>query len=94
MIDTRNKRAAALGFGLASLLVLPAAEGALTVESAGHALSAYRYDLADLIIVEAEGDEILLPQVAREIVLPAETPRLIMLPSEAHTILLPRRRAL
>ena len=60
MIDTRNKRAAALGFGLASLLVLPAAAGAISIEMAGHALSAYAFDLPDLnlfydIEVTAEG---------------------------------------
>jgi len=80
MIDTRNKRAAALGFGLASLLVLPAAEGALTVESAGHALSAYRYDLADLVVVAPQGDVILLPAERTTILLPAD-PSVILLPA-------------
>lgn len=45
-LDTRNKRAAALGYGLSFLVVLPQADGAISVEDAGHALSAYAYDIA------------------------------------------------
>lgn len=50
MIDTKAKRAAALGYGLSFLLVLPPAHGALNIEDAGHALNAYRYDLPELVI--------------------------------------------
>lgn len=45
MIDSKAKRAAALGYGLSFLLVLPPAHGGLSIEDAGHALSAYRYDM-------------------------------------------------
>jgi hypothetical protein len=44
-MDTKTKRAAALGYGLSFLLVLPVAEGAITIAEAGHALSAYSYDI-------------------------------------------------
>lgn len=45
-MDTKAKRAAALGYGLSFLLVLPPAAGAISIEMAGHALSAYEFDLA------------------------------------------------
>jgi hypothetical protein len=92
MIDTRNKRAAAIGFGLASLLVLPAAEGALSVESAGHALSAYRYDLADVVILAPQGDVIVLPADFETLVLPPARTT-ILLPADPSVFLLPIRRA-
>lgn len=44
-MDTKTKRAAALGYGLAFLTVLPVADGAISVEDAGHALAAYSWDM-------------------------------------------------
>lgn len=41
-MDTRTKRAAALGYGLAFLTILPAT---LDIPGAGQALGAYSYDL-------------------------------------------------
>lgn len=48
-MDTKAKRAAALGFGTIAL-VLPVAAGALSVESSGQALGAYYFDLDDVVL--------------------------------------------
>lgn len=47
-MDTKAKRAAALGFGLSFTLVLPPADGSISIEDAGHASTAYRYDMPEL----------------------------------------------
>lgn len=44
-MDTKAKRAAALGYGLSFLLVLPPADGTISVNDAGHALNAYQFDI-------------------------------------------------
>jgi hypothetical protein len=49
-MDTKAKRAAAIGYGLSFLLVLPPA-GGITIEDAGHALSAYQFDMPAPAIV-------------------------------------------
>jgi hypothetical protein len=48
LIDSKAKRSAALGFGLSFLLVLPPADGSISIENAGHALNAYEFDLPGL----------------------------------------------
>lgn len=48
MIDTKAKRAAAIGYGLSFLLVLPPADGIISIEDAGHALNVYQFDLPEL----------------------------------------------
>jgi hypothetical protein len=52
VIDTKAKRAAALGYGLSFLLVIPPADGTIDIEDAGHALSAYRFNLPELTIAD------------------------------------------
>jgi hypothetical protein len=52
-MDTKAKRSAALGYGLSFMLMLPVAEGSISIESAGHALAAYRYDLSDVATINA-----------------------------------------
>lgn len=47
-MNTKAKRAAALGFGLSFLFVAPPAHGAIDMPDAGQALNAYRYDLPAL----------------------------------------------
>lgn len=49
-MDTKAKRAAALGYGLSFLLVLPPADGSLDIPDAGHALNAYRYDMPAAVL--------------------------------------------
>ncbi len=51
MIDSKAKRAAALGYGLSFLLVCPPASGSLSIPDAGHALNAYRYDMPALTVL-------------------------------------------
>lgn len=53
MFDTKQKRSAALGFGLGFLTVLPVASGAISIEAAGQASAAYYYDLAAVDLPEA-----------------------------------------
>jgi hypothetical protein len=48
-MNTKAKRAAALGYGLAFLLVAPPADGIIGVEDAGHALSAYQFDMPSAV---------------------------------------------
>lgn len=52
MIDTKAKRAAALGYGLSFLLVLPPADGTISNGDAGHALNAYQFDLSNASLTE------------------------------------------
>ncbi len=47
--DTKAKRAATLGYGLACYLVLPPPDGAISVADAGHALSAYRFTFTTVV---------------------------------------------
>lgn len=49
-LDTKAKRAAALGFGTLAL-VLPVAAGALDIPAAGQALGAYVWDYEDSDII-------------------------------------------
>jgi hypothetical protein len=51
VIDTKAKRAAALGYGLAFLLVAPPADSTISVQDAGHALSAYQFDMPSAVPV-------------------------------------------
>jgi hypothetical protein len=89
VIDTRNKRAAAIGFGLSFLLVLPGAEGVLSVESAGHALSAYRYDL-DVDVEVPDGAILMIPAAAP--VIEIDDPDTMLFPDRARIVLIPQRR--
>lgn len=44
-MDTKTKRAAALGYGPAFLNILPVADGTISIEDAGQALGAYWFDM-------------------------------------------------
>lgn len=67
MFDSKAKRAAALGFGLSFTLVLPPADGAISIEDAGHANTAYRYDMPALNLIDALAYQILIPAEDRTI---------------------------
>lgn len=59
-MTTKTKRAAALGYGLSFLLILPVADGTISTADAGHALSAYSFTLAPPIPAIADADWICL----------------------------------
>ena len=52
MFGSRDLRAAALCFGLAGIGAWPDPKGAFAIEDAAHVLGCYRYDLADLFVID------------------------------------------
>ena len=49
-MTTKTKRAAALGYSLSFLLVLPVADGTIGIADAGHALSAYSITISTSVL--------------------------------------------
>jgi hypothetical protein len=86
MFDSKAKRAAALGFGLSFTLVLPPADGAISIEDAGHASTAYRYDVPALVVVEGEPTWVItVPAQIRTITVPVEA-RTVSVKAQNRTI--------
>jgi len=77
-MDTKAKRAAALGYGLSFLLVCPPADGSISVNDAGHALNAYQFDMPDVEVAAA----LLVPATFTErILVPATYTPVIVVPA-------------
>ena len=88
-VDSRNKRASVLGFGLAALLVMPAPDG--TIDQADRQHVAYSYPgitagtpiAPDVIIIA-------IPAEAQTIAIDADA-QTIQVSAEAQTILVPHK---